>query len=161
MGEVCTECLNGEVVLKSGGGRLFVYRRGSCYELPADFVVPTCDDCGASFLDDALEQAARELLRPLYLEDQKRHLAYLVATIKAGVSVTNRQLEKACGVTPTYLSHLLNGRKEASEPLLGLLEAYAINPQEVQRRLARRGAHDTTSVKQAIARNTDEERPIE
>lgn len=151
MSEICTECLKGKLVPQGGAGRLFTYRRGSSYELPEDFLVPTCEACGADFLDDALEEAARELLKPRYLEDQKRHIAYLVETIRAAASVTNRELEKACGVTPTYLSHLLKGRKEASEPLIGLLESYAIHPEEVRRRLSRRSAHDTDSVKQVVA----------
>lgn len=150
MSEICTECLEGRLVPQSGKGRMFTYRRGSKYELPADFEVPTCDACGALFFDEPLREAARAVLKPEYLTDQRTHLMFLVETIHAKAGVSNRDVERACGVTPTYLSHLLKGRKEASEPLIALLEAFAIHPAEVHRRLQREGAHDTTSVRAAV-----------
>ena len=150
MSEICTECLEGQLVPQSGEGRMFTYRRGSRYELPAHFEVPTCDHCGALFFDESLREAAKAVLKPMYLADQRTHLTFLVETIHAMARVSNRDVERACGVTPTYLSHLLKGRKEASEPLIGLLEAFAIHPAEVHRRLGREGAHDTESVRAAV-----------
>lgn len=150
MSEICTECLRGQVTPTSGEGRTFTYRRGSTYELPATFQVPTCDACRAMFLDDELREAAREALRPAYQADQRAHLEFLIETIREKAKVTNREIEQACGVTPTYLSHVLKGRKEASEPLIGLLEGFAIYPAEVKRRLGRNGSHDTESVRLTI-----------
>jgi hypothetical protein len=134
---------------------MFTYRRGSRFELPADFEVPTCDSCGALFFDEPLRESARAALKPAYLAAQRTHLTFLVETIHAKASVSNRDVERACGVTPTYLSHLLKGRKEASEPLIGLLEAFAIHPAEVHRRLQRQGAHDTESVRAAVYAQED------
>jgi transcriptional regulator with XRE-family HTH domain len=129
---------------------MFTYRRGSKYELPADFEVPTCSACGAMFFDESLREAAKAALKPMYLADQRTHLTFLMETIHEKAGVSNRDVERACGVTRTYLSHLLKGRKEASEPLIGLLEAFAIHPADVHRRLQRQGAHDTESVRVAI-----------
>ncbi len=155
MSEICTECLEGRLEPRSGEGRMFTYRRGSRYELPADFDVPTCSVCGAMFFDESLREAAKALLRPTYLADQRTHLTFLVETIREKAGVSNRDVERACGVTPTYLSHLLKGRKEASEPLMGLLEAFAIYPAEVHRRLQRESAHDTASVRMAVHAEED------
>lgn len=133
---------------------MFTYRRGSRYALPVELEVPTCSKCGALFLDDRLCVIAREALKPTYQREQSEHLSFLVQTIRAKARVSNRELERACGVTPTYLSHVLKGRKDASEILIGLLEGFAICPSEVRRRLERQGAHDTESVKAAIGRTT-------
>jgi transcriptional regulator with XRE-family HTH domain len=105
------------------------------------------------FFDDALREAARDTLKTACMDDQRSHLRFLVETIRAKAGVSNREIEQACGVTPTYLSHLLKGRKEAGEPLIGLLEAFAIHPSEVRRRLNRATAYDTDGVQGAIPRD--------
>jgi hypothetical protein len=54
--------------LKGGEGRVFTYSKGIDLFLPTDFKVPTCQECGAEFLDDELEEKAKELLRPKLLK---------------------------------------------------------------------------------------------
>ena len=145
----CFEC-GGTLEMKGGEDRVFTYRRGSDYVLPSEFLMPTCSDCGEIFVDEDTNTAANKALRPQFQEDQAKHVRFLLKSVRSVIKVSNRDLERACGVTPTYLSHVLKGRKEASETLIGLLESFAIHPKEVTRRLARKSAHDTDLVKTAI-----------
>lgn len=146
---VCFEC-GGTLEMKGGKDRVFTYRKGSDYVLPVDFQMPTCRECGEVFLNAEVEKTAKDVVRPLFLKDQEQHFQILVQSIRERHNVSLRELEKACGVTPTYLSHVLKGRKEASEVLVGLVEAFAVHPDELARRLNRKGAHDTSSVMAAV-----------
>ena len=146
----CFEC-GGTLNLKGGIDRVFVYRKGSEFVLPSDFEIPTCDNCGSDFLDEELENKAKELFRPMFLKEQNEHLEFLIKTIQTNTGMTLREIERACGVIDTYLSHILSGRKEASEVLIGQLEGFAIYPGEAKRRLDRKVFHDTDSVRFACS----------
>jgi len=50
--KVCYECGH-TLVLMEGPGRLRSYRGESGYEVPADFVIPTCPNCNAEWLSDS------------------------------------------------------------------------------------------------------------
>jgi hypothetical protein len=161
MTEQCTECFVGKVTDRTGSGRMFTYRRGLQLELPEYFAVPTCDSCGAEFFGESLSRAAMRALQSAYQKLQRRHVELLIQSIQGQLGVTLRDIEEACGVTPTSLNHLLNGRSEAVEPLIGLLEAFALHPQEVNRRLARTCALDTESVKSALLYRAVSRSPIQ
>src|SRR5690606_36678789 len=129
----------------------FTYRRGFVLEVPEDIEIPTCDRCGAEYIDMDLRDQIKARLKPKHDESQSDHISFLIGAIQNRTQASYREIEKACGLTPTYLSHVLSGRREASEQLIALLEAYAVCPSEVQRRLERKSAHDTASVKAALA----------
>lgn len=150
MTSYCNECGARAVTVKTGPGRDYQYRRGFIMELPEELEVPTCDACGAMFINGALEDEVRALLKPEHDQSQASHVGFLIEVIRERTGLSNRKIEKACGLTPTYLSHVLAGRREASETLIGLLEAYAVCPSEAVRRLERKSAHDTESVKAAL-----------
>ena len=130
----CGEC-GATVKRKTGPGRVREYRRGVPLPIPSGFAIPTCTACGEEYL--SLEEAQRldDAQRPAFLKWQGAHCREVVARIKTAHGVTLREIERACGVTGTYLSHVLAGRKEASATLLYLLEAYAASPSEFRRRI--------------------------
>jgi hypothetical protein len=146
---VCFEC-GGPLVLE-GSGSSFTYCRGSDLELPPDFLVPTCTKCGAEFFDEELEKKARELIQPIFLERQTKHLKFLLARIQDKTHMSMREIEKACGVLGTSLTPILSGEIEASDTLVGLLESFARYPAEAKRRLSRNGMHDTGLLYNALA----------
>lgn len=46
-------------------------------------------------------------------------------------------VEAVCGVTKTYLAHVMAGRKEASVTLMRLLESFVMNAAEFDRHMSR------------------------
>lgn len=149
--EHCTKCKTGRVRPYRGHHKPFAYRKGCRLALPEEFEVPTCEACGAEYFDEALSAKAVDTLRQTFLELQAVHVRALVESIQGASGCTLRQIEQACGVTLTYLSHVMKGRNEASDTLLGQLEAFAVYPEEFQRRLERTNCFNIDSVQTAIA----------
>ena len=48
--DFCANC-NGRIELVLRGGRLTSYRGEAGYAIPDDFAMPTCAECGATWLD--------------------------------------------------------------------------------------------------------------
>lgn len=149
---VCGLC-GGKVELKSGPGRTHFYRRGLALPVPESFEIPTCSACHEEYLSVERAEALNAALQPSFVELQKSHCREVVETIKAQHGATLRQIEIACGVTPTYLSHILAGRKEASDTLVYLLEAYSRHRSEFERRQAGGWWQQATAVQGAALQN--------
>jgi transcriptional regulator with XRE-family HTH domain len=130
----CAEC-GAAVELRRGPGRTAAYRVDVDLPVPPDFAIPTCTGCGERYLtaDESRELSAAQA--PLYPAWQRERVQPLIRTIQGAHGVTLKQIEEVCAVSRTYLSHVANGTKEASRTLLNLLEAYAREPQEFQRKL--------------------------
>lgn len=130
----CAEC-GAAVELRRGPGRTAAYRVDVDLPVPPDFTIPTCTGCGERYLtaDESRELSAAQA--PLYPAWQRDRVQPLIRTIQGAHGVTLKQIEEVCAVSRTYLSHVANGTKEASRTLLNLLEAYAREPQEFQRKL--------------------------
>lgn len=122
------------VTMKTGPGREYAYRRGVQLPVPESFGIPTCTDCGEEYLTVERAEELEALLKPVFAARQRAHCTAVVNRIRAIHGVTLREIEEACAVTPTYLSHVLAGRREASATLVYLLEAYALAPAEFARR---------------------------
>lgn len=131
----CGVC-NGWVIQKTGAGRLMEYRRGLSLPVPDEYPIATCEGCGEEYFTVEEGEALRKLQAPLYAAWQSAHCGKVVERLRERHGVTLREIEAACGVTGTYLSHVLAGRKEASRTLISLLEAYSLNPSEFERRRA-------------------------
>lgn len=124
------------VALKTGPGRAYEIRRGVTLPVPKTFGIPTCTGCGEEYLSVERAERLTQLLEPALGRWQSAHCTEIVDRIRETHGVTLKEIERACGVTPTYLSHVLAGRKVASATLVFLLEAYALAPGEFARRLA-------------------------
>jgi transcriptional regulator with XRE-family HTH domain len=131
----CAEC--GDLVrLVTGPGRVEEYRRGVSLPVPAELAIPTCPSCGERYFDAAARDALTAHQAPLFAAWQREHCGPLIEQIRRRHrGITLRDLEKACGVSPTYLSHVLAGSKDASLTLIRLLEAFANAPAELERHL--------------------------
>lgn len=130
----CAAC-GGRVKLSAKAGRVREYRRGLALPVPREFRIPTCTECGEEYLSVEQAEELERLQAPAYREWQATHLKEVVRSIQSRHGVTLRQIEAACDITPTYLSHLLAGRKEASLTLVRLLEAQSLYPAEFERQL--------------------------
>ena len=139
----CEVCGVGSVRRTARAGRTHEYRRGLELPVPADVQLDECDHCGEIYLDETDAEALHGALRGPYLEWQKTEIAALVERITDALpGIMQREIERALGVTGTYLSHLLAGRKEASRTLLTLLEEFALHPRDVRRKLDLRSWRD-------------------
>lgn len=130
----CVLC-GAEVKQQRGPGRVAEFRRGLNLPVPDSFEIPTCVSCGEQYFTVELGKQLETAQEPYYVEWQRQHCAPLVACIRETHGVSMREVEKACGVTGTYLSHVVNGTKEASTTLIRLLEAFANHPTEFRRHL--------------------------
>jgi hypothetical protein len=130
----CENC-GGFVQSTTGSGRTHEYHRGLRLPVPETFPIPTCKNCGEIYLSEAGYRKLEKALRPVLVEWQKQHLAKVIESIKKQNGVRLRDIELACGVTGTYLSHLLAGRNPASQTLIALLEAFSLYPEEFRRQL--------------------------
>ena len=130
----CAEC-GGHVVDATGPGRAHQYHPGVELPIPADFAVPTCKSCGETYFSVERGDALAKAQRPAFDAWLKSRSAELVPLLVARHRVSLRHLETACGLTPTYLSHVKNGRKTPSLMLVRLLEAFASSSTELQRHL--------------------------
>lgn len=128
----CGNC-GDKVEMVAGKGRTREYRFGLQLPIPDDALIPTCRGCGETWLSVEDAAALDALQAPAYAAWQKAHCTKVVDRIQARHGATLREIERACGVTATYLSHVLSGRKEASATLVRLLEAYSLSPSEYVR----------------------------
>jgi hypothetical protein len=130
----CDSC-GGRVTLRSAPGRTREYRAAVSLSIPNDYEIPTCEQCEETYV--SLEEAAEldALQKPKFLEWQETRVSDLISKIRrAHPGLSLRALERICGVTGTYLSHLTGGRNEVGQPLLNYLEVLALHPEEVERR---------------------------
>lgn len=131
----CPECGH-EVRLARGVGRTREYRRGvPPMPIPDDFDVPTCSNCGETFMLAETLPALEESQHQAYLSWQSSHLEEIVRVLSERHGASKRQIAGICGVTPSHLSHLLAGTDAASVTLLRLMESLLVCRSEFERHI--------------------------
>lgn len=129
---VCGECGHW-VKLATGTGRTREYAHGFLAHVPDDFLVPTCPNCGETyFLSEVLEKLD-PILRRQFLRAQTEHYQMLVKILMLRHGAAKKDIVRACGITPSYLSHVLAGKRQASTTLTRLLEAFVSDGSEFER----------------------------
>lgn len=131
----CSEC-GGPVEPKAGPGRTKEFRRGDPpMPVPEDFVIPTCAECGETYLTVEQEAELTPLLEAAYREWSAGHLRALVDGIMRRTEATLAQVAHVAGVTPAHLQMLLDGGLTVSVGVERLLEAYTAYIPEFLRHL--------------------------
>ena len=128
----CAEC-GGEVDYRAAPNRMYDYAQGYVLPIPDDFLIPTCDSCGEQYFTQAITERLDSILRSAFLAQQTSHYRELVDTLVQRHGVSQRDIVRACGITPSYLSHILAGKRHASTTLTRLLEAFVICSSEFER----------------------------
>jgi transcriptional regulator with XRE-family HTH domain len=124
----CPEC-GGEVRLATRAGRTREFRRGVMLPIPDDFEIPTCSRCGEELMTPEVSDELDAILLREHLRRQARELELCTRILCERHGVTQQQIEDACGVTRSYLSHLLAGRREASATLMRLVKSFVVSPE--------------------------------
>ena len=133
----CAIC--GEPVKLHGRpGRTFEFRRAVILPIPADFLIPTCVSCGEEHFTEGVLRKLNSILREDFLARQSHHFRELVVSLMERHDVSQKDIERACAVTASYLSHVLAGNRMASTMLTRLLEAFVACPAEFERHMADR-----------------------
>lgn len=132
----CAEC-GFTVRMTSAKGQLREFRRGVRVPIPEGVLVPRCERCGETYFGQADSARVDAAVREVYLDTQRTLYARCVEALQREHGVTLRQIEAVCGVTPTYFSHVMKGRRVASVTLTRLLEAFVASPAEFERHLER------------------------
>jgi transcriptional regulator with XRE-family HTH domain len=130
----CVMC-GADVHLVGGKGRTRLIARDVEWPIPNDFKLPTCSECGEIYFSIEYTDTLDALLDSEYAAHQAAHVGRLVSILRSRHGVTSRDVEKVCSVTPSYLSHVIAGRKKASVKLQRLLEAYVADSSEFTRHL--------------------------
>ena len=130
----CAEC--GKLVrLLKGSGRTREYVRGVPLPIPDDFLIPTCTSCGETYITEDVSSKLDPILKKQYLKLQSEHFRRLTNILMRRHGITQREIVRVCGITPSYLSHVLAGKRQASTTLTRLLEAFVDSRSEFERHL--------------------------
>jgi transcriptional regulator with XRE-family HTH domain len=103
--------------------------------IPDEFAIPTCSKCGEIYVVPEIAEELNAILRKAFLRLQQQHYRQMVKVLTERHGVTQKDIVQACGVTPSYLSHVMAGKRQASVTLTRLLEAFVANPAELDRHL--------------------------
>lgn len=127
VGRRCHECGTGRVVPLAKAGRRERYRT-MMLEIPARVEIPTCNHCGAEWMDPATARAIDEALKRVYQESLRARLNEALTKIRARTSM--RQVESLLGLSEGYLSKVSNSRSDPSAELVSNLGIISMNPPE-------------------------------
>lgn len=105
----CTEC-GGPVFMKGGPGRDYEVRRGVRLAIPDDVESPVCAHCRATSWSDETAELVDAVMVEVYRERQQKEARRIVANLKQTHGVAQSEIEDACRVTRSYLSHVLRRR---------------------------------------------------
>lgn len=127
----CVECGEGMVRPLAKAGRRSPYRNMAAVSIPADFMIPTCDRCGAERIDGPTAEALDEVLEVAYSKELTDRLVRAVDRILE-TGITQRRLEQLVGLSQGYLSRLKTERGEASPLVVAALALLAQDPRRLQ-----------------------------
>jgi hypothetical protein len=118
----CRECGGGKVVPLARAGRRTRYKTMEL-EIPQEVEIPTCDNCGAEWMDRQTARAIDQALERTYRDALRVLWADLIQKITARTSM--RRVEQTLGLSEGYLSKVTNGRSEPSAELISNLSLIA------------------------------------
>lgn len=105
----CAACGQGQVVMLAKPGRRAAFKNIPDLEVPETLELPTCELCGAEWLD---ERAAAQLdiaLADVYRRELSRKANYALRQLKAA-KLRQWDLEPLLGLSPGYLSKVKAGK---------------------------------------------------
>lgn len=129
----CRACGVGRVKPLVNGDRRFSYRTLENLRLREAVAIPTCDYCGAEWIDEPTAEAIDSGLQRVFRDELHARTNAALDSIVAVIS--QRQLERLLGLSQGYLSKLRAGERDPSPDLLGLLGLIARDPAERIREL--------------------------
>jgi hypothetical protein len=105
------------------------YRDDPAVRVRSDLILPVCDVCGDSALDEPMTDALDAALEAAYVRKRRKVQCALINDLRRR-GFTQRQIERFASVSPGYLSKLKQG-KVASGGTFRLLYLLHEMPDEV------------------------------
>jgi len=125
----CRACGIGRICPVAREGRRTRYRTMEL-EIPSQVEIPTCDRCGAEWLDRQTARAIDRAMEPVYRQTLRAVWGEVMRKLTAQTSM--RKVEQALGLSEGYLSKVANGR---SEPSVELISNLGLIARDVKARL--------------------------
>jgi NMD protein affecting ribosome stability and mRNA decay len=122
----CRECGTGQIRKVARFGRRASYKNMPDLEIPAQVKIPTCNRCGAEWLDQATARAIDRALEHVYRDELRQRFRRSIDAIVKHVS--QRKLETLLGLSQGYLSKLRAGDRDPSPELVSDLALIARDP---------------------------------
>jgi len=129
----CGQCGERVVVKLARPGRTAAYRSLEL-AVPASLEIPTCENCGAEWIDLQTARALDEALEPVYQEIQRARLDRALDKILS-VEDNQTRIERALAISPGYLSKLKHGKRAPSGEIVSLLTLVSDDPEHALERL--------------------------
>jgi len=123
---LCPACEVGTLQPVRKAGRRMPLRQIPDLEIPADFPVPTCDQCGEESFGRRDLAALDAAMGEAYTRALAVKAEQAIRTL--GDHVHQRELERLLGLSAGYASKLKNGQSEPGAPLTALLLVLADQP---------------------------------
>ena len=124
----CGECGNGKVRKVRRTGRFARYKTMQQIEIPEIFEIPTCDACGAEWLDQKTANALDDVLAAIYRKELSHRAQEAIEKIAR--RRPQRRIEELLGLSQGYLSKLKSGDRDPSAELVSQLALIAREPEK-------------------------------
>jgi DNA-binding transcriptional regulator YiaG len=121
----CADCGVGKIRPATRAGRTSRYKT-LVLEVPADLSIPTCDNCGAEWIDPGTAAALDDALESAF--EVAAHAQVEALLNELASEVTQRRMEAVLGLSQGYLSKLRSGTSTPSAMLLACLKLLARDP---------------------------------
>jgi len=122
----CHECGIGKVKPLRVKGRYARYKTMPRLEIPKNVAIPTCDNCGAEWMDEEAAQALDKALDKAFRAELRSRAEKAIEALSKHVS--QRRLEKLLGLSQGYLSKLRSGDRDPSAELVSQLAMLSKDP---------------------------------
>ena len=122
----CAQCGKGNIRPVTRAGRREWYKTMEV-EVPANFAIPTRDQCGEEWLSVRQSELLDDTLEASYTAELVRLAAQQLAKL-AGASIEQKHIEQLLGLSQGYLSHIKAGRHAPSPMLVAELVLLAKDP---------------------------------
>jgi hypothetical protein len=124
----CRECGEGIVRPVAKRGRRMPFRNLAALPVPASLAIPTCNQCGAEWIDPKTAKALDDALQGAYADELHKRLDAALDAILAFGGISQRRIEQVLGLSPGYLSRVRSRRGDASAQLVSALALIAEDP---------------------------------
>jgi hypothetical protein len=143
----CAQCGERAVAKVKRTGRVRTYKNVDL-EVPGDVEIPTCENCGAEWIDGTTAKALDTAMETIYEETQRERLEEALGKILEHESNQTR-IERALSVSPGYLSKLKHERRVPSGLLVSVLDLISEDPEHALARLESRAKRARTKKRAA------------
>jgi hypothetical protein len=123
---LCKNCGIGEIRPLAKKGRFARYKSMPRLAIPSDLTIPTCNHCGAEWLDANTAKALDKALDAEFREELRQRAIRAIEEI--GKYVSQRKLEALLGLSQGYLSKLRSGDRDTSAELVSQLALISKDP---------------------------------